>query len=543
MRRLLLFTPLLILATACGPVHQPPNTALPTARTAWHQAVDWDSAGAEATSVLAGYLQTDTRNPPGLESAGARYIAGVLQREGIPYQLMEHAPGRASLVARVAGDGSEAPLCLMSHIDVVPWELESWPEDTGPLSGTIDEDGILWGRGALDMKGLGALELMTLVWLNRLQVPLKRDVVLLAVADEEVDGGGARMIADEYWDDIGCSHMINEGGLGIRGVFFDDQTVYAISVAEKGVLWLRMIASGDPGHGSTPRPDEAPDRLRDALVVLDEEWDPEPQFDPALDELFFRVGDGRGGLSQAVLTHPQAVRSILAGRLMGNPATAAMITNTVHLTGMEGANQPNVIPGEVSALLDCRIQPGTSPIEVLAEIQAIFEDMPWIRFEVLNQFAGNGSPYDDPFFATLAKHMVDGRDDAVAGPIVSVGFTDSIHFRALGVHAYGIVPFEVTGDDLKTMHGNGERVSVANVHDGLRKLFAAVVDFTAADGGSPPAAAVAAPEWSPVVPIPEEHTGGPGTGDPEDEPTDAPEPTDEATVPPDAEDDTETPVE
>ncbi len=515
----------LLYLAGCGPVHVPADVTLPTARTAWQEAVDWSSAGDEATALLQGYLRVDTRNPPGLETAGARYLAGMLEREGIEWAIHASEGGRGNLVARLRGTAEEPPLCLLSHIDVVPWEDEGWPEETGPLSGAIDEDGMLWGRGALDMKGMGAVELMTMVWLKRLGVPLKRDVVLLAVADEEVSNSGAELVARELWDDIGCSHMVNEGGLGVKDVFFDDQTVYAISAGEKGVLWLRMTASGNPGHGSTPRPEEAPARLRDALVKLDEAWDPEPVFHPALDELFFRVGEPRKGVERAVLTHPAAVRVFLRGKLMDNPATAAMITNTVHLTGMEGANKPNVVPAQVHALLDCRIQPDVDPMVVFEEVQAIFADEPWISFEVITAFAGNASPWDDPWFRLLSKYMADGEDD-VAGPIISVGYTDSITFRDLGVHAYGIEPFEVTSEELATMHGNGERIAVEQVHEGLRKLFAATVDFVGAEGGTPPAARLTAPAWEDVEPVvwPEPPPGPEPSPEPEPESESEPEP-------------------
>jgi acetylornithine deacetylase/succinyl-diaminopimelate desuccinylase-like protein len=293
--------------------------------------------------------------------------------------------------------------------------------------------------------------------------------------------------------------MINEGGIGIQDAFFDGQTVYAISVAEKGVLWLKMIASGEPGHGSTPMPDEAPTRLLAAIGRLAER-PVDPIWNPATYELLFNIGETRSGLERAALTHPASVRSLLKGRLMGIPATAAMITNTVHVTGLEGANQPNVVPSEVAAILDCRLQPDTDPGVLLAELEAMYVDEPWIRFEVIHQLAGNGSPWDDPFYAALVRHLEEQDPSGVAGPIVSVGFTDSIVFRPLGVRAYGIAPFSVPADELVTMHGHGERVSLENLQRGLRVVFGAVVDVSAADGGSPPAEPMGVPVRPEPVP-------------------------------------------
>ena len=488
---------LLVVTTlfACGPVHKPPQTAVPPMQAGWHAAVDWDSASREAADVLASYLRVDTRNPPGNESRGARWMASLLEREGIAWKIVGGTPERGNLIARLPGDGSDKPLCLLSHTDVVPWDDAGWEGGPAPLSGEIDEDGVIWGRGALDMKGIGTVELMTMLWLKRLNVPLKRDVILLAVSDEEVGNTGARYVVDNHWGEIGCSHMINEGGIGVKDVFFDDQVLYAISVAEKGVLWLRMIVSGEPGHGSTPRPDEAPSRLIEAANVLAERK-PEVTYHPSLDELFYNVGSQRSGLEKAVLTHPAGWRWLLKGQLLDNPATAAMITNTVHLTGLEGANQPNVVPSEVSALLDCRVQPDIDPNVVLQELRDLFADKPWIRFEVLTKIQGNGSPWDDPFFAALSRAITSGRAGVVAGPMVSVGFTDSILFRPLGVHAYGIAPFEVIDEDLMTMHGNKERVSVENVGRGLHILLQAVLDVSAADGGAVPSTPVAPPAWA-----------------------------------------------
>lgn len=480
----------------CGPRHRAAN--LPQAPGLDHiaAAIEWDSAGDEAVSLLSEYLRVDTRNPPGNETDGARFLAAALAREGIPSQIHEYAPGRGSLVARLKGTGEQPPLCLLSHIDVVTWEEESWPEEAGPLSGVVHE-GALWGRGALDMKGMGAIELLSLVWLKRLGVPLTRDVILVAVADEEKHNDGARFLVEQRWDELGCSHLVNEGGVGVRDALFEGQTIWGISVAEKGLLWVRMVATGEPGHGSTPMPGRAPEKLVEALNRVARRK-AAIHWHPALFELFHAVGQGRRGLEKAVLTRPGMVRSLLKARLMGNPATAALLTNTVNLTGFDGAEEPNVEPGEVAAIFDCRLLPGQSIDEVLAELAELVGHDPAIRFEVLQRFDGNESPIQDPLYAALARHAAGDDPGAVVGPVISPGFTDSIFFREKGVNAYGFVPFEGPQALLETMHGNAERVPVQTLREGLRKLFRAIVDVSvAADAEAP--VAQRAPEWTPVV--------------------------------------------
>src|SRR5205823_6200396 len=157
---------------------------------------------------------------------GAEYLARILSAEGIESEIVEFAPGRGSLIARLpaSGEGKQKPLCLLSHVDVVPAEADRWPKDTQPFSGAIDKEGTIWGRGALDMKGMGILELMTMIWIHRLKVPLDRELILLAVADEEVDSRGVKEMI-KIWDRIGCSEVVNEGGMGIRNLLFEGQTV------------------------------------------------------------------------------------------------------------------------------------------------------------------------------------------------------------------------------------------------------------------------------------------------------------------------------
>lgn len=439
--------------------------------------IDWDAAGDEAVRVLADYLRVDTVNPPGNETAGAIYLASILEKEGVETEILEFAPGRGSLLARVRGSGKKPPLCLLSHIDVASAEAHEWPEGKGPLSGAVD-DGYVWGRGALDMKGLGALETLVVAWLARTRTPLDRDVVLLAVADEEVANGGMRHVVEKHWDRIGCSHVINEGGLGLRGVLFEGQTVFAVSTGEKGLVWTRMIASGATGHGSTPVPGRAPERLLNALDKIRRQK-PAPNIAPSVLALLREAGEGRGGTPGYVLARPALIDLLVMDDLLGNPATRATITNTCQVTGFAGQLEPNVVPSEVSATLDCRLLPGMTPAMLLAELKALVDDEN-VRFEALHVAEANESPWDDELFHSIARHAKAGRSDVVVGPVLSPGFTDSLFLRPMGVRAYGFVPFEITPEEAATMHGKDERVSVENVHRGLKMLFDVVYEVSAA---------------------------------------------------------------
>jgi acetylornithine deacetylase/succinyl-diaminopimelate desuccinylase-like protein len=495
LQRLIAF--LIALAVGGCAYRLPPLPAAPDLKP-WQDAIDWRSAGDEAAGLLSAYLRVDSLNPPGNETRAARFLAAVLARAGIPSEIVEFAPGRSSLIARLQGDGREKPLCLLSHTDVVGAVEKDWPDGKGPLSGTLDADGMIWGRGALDMKGMGAIELMTVVWLKRLGVPLRRDVILLAVGDEEVGSGGMKSLVEKHWGRIGCSHLINEGGMGLKDLFFPGQTVFPITVVEKGALGLRMTVRGEGGHGSTPRPEHTPKVLLQALARI-EQRRPDVSVHASYRELAARVGEHHGGLAGFLLQRPALVDGVLLKRLMKNPVMNAAVVDTVAVTGIEtGDHSPNVVPTTASAILDCRLRPGRTPEQLIAELRHLTGDDPRIRFDQLYWDSAVESPWqDDPLFQALAAQVVAGRPDAVAGPALSVAFTDSLFARQRGVRAYGFVPFAVSQAEAATMHGPNERISVENLRTGLAILFRSVVQ-AAADLTRPPVARVAAaPPFTP----------------------------------------------
>ncbi len=488
-RRLALWL-LVAWAVACGGgcgAHAPLaiGDALP-ALAPLRMALEPDAHAEELIGWLQAYLRVDTQNPPGNETAGARWMAGLLEREGIASEIVEFAPGRGSLIARLPATATSAttgerPLCLLSHIDTVTSEIAKWPADSGPLSG-VRKGGEIWGRGALDMKGMGILELAVMVHLKRRAVPLRREVILLAVADEEVDNLGMKHLVAQHWDRIGCSHLLNEGGIAIEDALAPGQTFFAISVAEKGLLWLKLTAHGKSGHGSTPIPGRAPDRLLDALAKV-RALAPPTQIHPSLYASFAAAGRDVGGVVGFVLQRPSLVDLLAVSDLRAEPGTRAAIENTCQITGFSGMFAPNVVPSEVSAQLDCRLLPGVAPRAFLAELQRAIGD-PAVHFTVIHEAAATESPMDDPLFRTLLRHAPGLGPRVVAGPVLSVGFTDSIYVRPLGVRAYGFVPLQVSRALAETMHGERERVPEATFVRGLGVLWRVIIDAAAA----PPAA-------------------------------------------------------
>lgn len=462
-------------ALALAAPETPERVGTPEHVETWRSAIDWTHATTEVSQWLSGYLQVDTVNPSGNEADGARYLASIAESEGLEHRIYDHGNNRASFAAWVRGSGEGGkPLCLVSHIDVVPAELDRWSFD--PLSGQIS-DGMIYGRGALDMKGMGIAELATAVWLHRLGVPLERDVVVLAVADEEVDGMGMVTMLADHWDDIGCDTLLNEGGLGVRDAIFDGQVVHGISVAEKGNLWLRLIAEGKAGHGSRIEEGEAPGRLLEAMELLDRKYDHRYSIGPELRELLRRAGEHEGGFAGMVLKSKVLSNLLVKPKLMDASGTRAIMTNTLHLTGMGGAKNVNVLPSEVWAQYDCRLKPGVSPEEHLARLQEITDGLEGIRWEVLASKAANSSSWETPFFETIAHYATEDRPDGVAGPILSPGFTDSIFARPYGIDAYGYEPFVLSEEQILSMHGHDEAIPVSELGEGTRRMLSMVLDF------------------------------------------------------------------
>jgi acetylornithine deacetylase/succinyl-diaminopimelate desuccinylase-like protein len=428
------------------------------------QRLDWDALTEEATRLLSDYIRIDTVNPPGNESRATTWLGAILDAEGIPYELYDPGEGRATLVARLESDGSRGDaLILLNHTDVVPFERAHWTVE--PLGGEVS-GGYVWGRGASDMKGMGIMELIAFLLHRRMGLPLRRDLVFMAVADEEAGSAyGVEFLAREHPDLLQCSYVINEGGSGSTEVFGVHRPVFSIGVAEKGPFWLKLTATGRPGHGSVPHDDNAADRLVRALGRI-QAW--ERPLMPSVEVLeYFQQLHAAGVLSSPVsgeLLHRLADE---------HPRIHSVQTNSISLTTLDSGVKHNVIPAEASATIDVRLVPGYDPDRFLAELRAVIDD-DRIAIEEVFRSSTPPSPLDTELYAVMTSVTKSHIEDAVVVPGVSTGFTDSRVFRRMGIPAYGFVPVLMEPEDIGRAHGNDERLSIENLRLGTQILFETV---------------------------------------------------------------------
>ena len=429
--------------------------------------IDWAALGEEAVDLLRRYLMVDTTNPPGNEAAGARFLAAVLERNGIASETVEAAPGRANLVARLAGDGSLPGIVLHHHIDVVYADRRYWTVD--PFGGEV-RDGYLYGRGAIDMKSTGIMHLAAVLALKRAGVPLKRDLVFLATADEEAGSVyGARFVADARRDWLaGAEYAISElGGIEVHAGY--TAPLGHIVISEKTGLPLTLTARSEPGHGSMPWRDTAPHRLIRALNRLLAAERPLSVL-PEVREYFSRLatvlpvhaGVGYGDLERS-LTDPAFRTRFLTNRLY-----AAMVRTTFAVTMLKGSEKGNVIPPEASAGIDCRMLAGDDPQEIVAWIRRVIDDD---QVEVTIEGepkAPNLSPPDTELYKALADALRRRAPGTVVAPEILVAFTDNWVFRRCGLHGYGWSPFVMDEGEWHRVHGNDERLSLENIREGAR---------------------------------------------------------------------------
>jgi acetylornithine deacetylase/succinyl-diaminopimelate desuccinylase-like protein len=423
----------------------------------------------EITRLLQQYVAIDTSNPPGDTRKAADFLASILEREGIPVTRYESAPGKAILYGRLKATVSPAAgkaILMLHHMDVVPADRAQWKTD--PFTPTIQGDD-LWGRGAMDMKGQGIAQLVAFLMLKRQKVPLARDVILLAEPDEEVGGAlGARWMIANHYAELDPEYVLDEGGFGSADLFAPNKTVYGISVAEKKIVWLQLRAEGVAGHGSQPTDTNPNDRLVKALArLLAPEGTRTPQA-PAT-----RPGE------PTVLDMMQAKVGAFAQNKFTNAIQHSTISLTWFRSGVGDPPKINVIPSVAEAGLDCRVLPGTTRDQWIAEIGRRLGD-PAIKIELINE---SDDPVvttnDAPLYRNIEAAIKRRHPEAIVTPILIPYGTDSNAFRPRGVKSYGIFPALLPADVVASMHGDGEHVSLTSVREGAQVLFEALRDTLA----------------------------------------------------------------
>jgi acetylornithine deacetylase/succinyl-diaminopimelate desuccinylase-like protein len=424
-------------------------------------AIDWDALTEEAVTLLSDYLRIDTINPPGHETLACEWLGAILDAEGIPYRTYALDPERASLVATLPGDRSRGrSLLLLNHTDVVPAEPQYWTDE--PLSGAV-HDGYVWGRGAMDMKGMAVIELMVFILHRRLGLPLHRDLTFMAVADEENGSEfGSEFLSRDHEELFDCDFVINEGGTGAQEVFGVRRPVFHVGVAEKGPLWLRLFTTGTPGHGSVPHDDNALERLTRAVERV-RQWDrplqPTPEVQAYFDALYHA----------GILPYPPTGEQIKA-LASQHPRVHSLQTNSISLTSMHAGMKHNVIPAQAEATIDVRLVAGYDPARFMEELRAVIDD-PRVEIETVFESSTPASSTETELFRAIQKAVRELVEDAVVVPSVSTGFTDLRVFRRRGIPSYGFVPVLLEPEDAGRTHGNDERLAVDSIRLALQILF------------------------------------------------------------------------
>jgi acetylornithine deacetylase/succinyl-diaminopimelate desuccinylase-like protein len=450
--------------------------ALPSLRAA----VDFNAAHRDSVDILQKLVRIDTTNPPGNESDAAEFLKTVLDRERIASEIITLEPRRGNLVARLKGSGKRKPLLLMGHTDVVGVEREKWTVD--PFAGVI-KDGFLYGRGAIDDKGMTVACLQVLVLLKRSGMALDRDVIFLAEAGEESSTRvGVNYLVQHHWEKIACEFALNEGG-GFRE---ENGRVKFLAVAstEKVPRTLILRAKGTSGHGSRPRLDNAIVHLAAAVAKVGA-WQPPARLNETTRTYFSRLAEISSPEQAAMFRNiedpvlgPKIQEKLRATDISRN----SMLRTSISPTIIKGGFRGNVIPGDAEATLDVRALPDEDMEAFMSTLRSIIDDP---NVEVIPQWGEDARPVTPPsrldteMFQTLERAQKKLFPGAITLPTMLTGATDSAQLRAKGVQCYGLGTI-ATEEDANRIHGNDERISLAGLRQYLEFLYAVVVDVAGA---------------------------------------------------------------
>ncbi|MDP9190529.1 MAG: M20/M25/M40 family metallo-hydrolase [Acidobacteriota bacterium] len=446
------------------------------------EGVAQDPVELEAEEAFVAYLRIDTTNPPGNETSGATYLRDLLVKDGIEARLIGDDPKRQAVYARLRSDATprEKALLLLSHIDVVPADPTLWRNP--PFSGKR-EGGYIWGRGALDIKSLTIAQLMACVDLKRRGAKLRRDVIFLAVPDEELGGTlGAKKLLEQYpalFEDVGF--VLNEGGSNETAV--DKVLFWGIEVQQKIPLWLRITSEAGGGHGAAGAAHGgATAKLIRALSAVDAIETPYRLVDMVARTAAMSAAVRKDGGGQRL----RALREPLDVAFIERELPAgyrALLRDTITITRLSAGNAVNSVPSRAFAEVDIRLLPDSSPSQsnaasnaMLARVREAVGQNATVEVILAGEPTPE-SPSSGELYDALSRVFRASAPGSTVGPLVSPGTTDSRFFRARGIVAYGIAPFKVNYYDADGVHGNDEKIRTRFFSEGVGVMRKIVREF------------------------------------------------------------------
>lgn len=431
----------------------------------------------ETLSTLKDLIRIDTTNPPGNEIKACEYLAQIFKHEGIEHTILESAPQRGNIIARIKGDGSKQPLLLTSHLDVVPVERDKWSID--PFAAE-ERNGFLYGRGAIDMKNMTALALSVFLKLKRDNIKLKRDLIFAAVADEEMGcEWGSKWLVDHHPELIRAEYALNEvGGFSLD---VEGKTFYPIGVAEKGVCWFKIKRKGDPGHGAMPHDNQALPHVCLAAHKL------------AQNELPFHASNIVKTFIHQLAERQKFPKNLVLNAIT-NPALSGFVLNNIipdkvrarnfknmlrnlaTPTVLHAGTKTNVIPSEAEVLVDGRILPQRTVASFLAEVQDLIG--PGFEIEVLRAEEACETDYNNNFFESLKSALIKNDPGSIPVPFLIPGYTDAKHYNRLGIKCFGFVPLKLPKDlNFGALyHGHDERIPLTTLEFGLNTMWDVILE-------------------------------------------------------------------
>jgi acetylornithine deacetylase/succinyl-diaminopimelate desuccinylase-like protein len=412
----------------------------------------------ELIDLLQDLIRIDSRNPPGNELAVCKALRTFFRKEGISSRIYKVGDGRANLIARIHGNGSLEPILLAAHTDVVPVNEENW--SVAPFSGIV-KDGFIYGRGALDDKSMLAVNAMTLALLWRQKIPLRRDIIFLATADEEAGGSkGAGWMLARHRDQLEAAFALNEGGrIIVRG---NEPLYVAVQTEEKIAYNIKLIAQGTTGHASIPRIDNAIYSLSRALEKL-ERYPDRQQFD-AVTQTFFR---GVSAVDSLVEYTNDNIKTNV-------PLYLSLVTNTISPTEIEGGIKSNVHPPYAEANLNCRLLPWQDVDLFVGSLESWIAPGPY-EFKYKSKPLGpDSSPQDGLGFILIEQVCSEMFPGTPVLPYLSPGMTDGTRLRHESIPTYGLLPFPLDEDEVWRLHAADERISIESLMTGMKLVYRVV---------------------------------------------------------------------